>query len=301
MRPPVQEQKSIYQVTWIGMIVNISLAGIKFMVGWLVGSLALVADAIHSLSDLATDGLVLLGVKIGSKPADASHPFGHGKFETLMTLLIASVLIAAGLGIIWQAVLRFQSESGPPAGIWILLVAVLSVLLKEGSYQMTRLVAKKTGSMMLMANAWHHRTDALSSLAVLFGALAIMLGWPYGDQAAGMVVGLMVAYTGGEIAVKSMNELGEAGVDQKTREQIERILRAQPGVASWHRLRARRVGREINMDIHILVAPQLTIVEGHRIAQQVENVIREQIGAFVNIVVHIEPNLPEEIQEQDQY
>jgi cation diffusion facilitator family transporter len=294
-----QEQKNIYRVTWLGMAVNISLFVIKLIVGSWVGSLALIADALHSLSDLATDILVLLGVKIGSRPADATHPFGHGKIETIFTFGIATLLIGGGVGIVWQAVQRFAMTANTPAGTWILVVACFSVILKEGLYQVTSQVAKKTKSAMLQANAWHQRTDALSSLAVLFGAVAIMLGWPYGDQAASLVVGLMIAYAGGGIAIKSLNELGEASVDQETREQFEKILRAQPGIDSWHRLRARRVGREIHMDIHILVEAQLTVVEGHRIAQQVEDAIQNQVGKAVSIVVHIEPNLPEEKNEPD--
>lgn len=294
-----EDNKAIFHITVWGLAVNVLLTILKAVIGLAAGSLALLADAMHSLSDIATDGMVFLGVKLGGRPADANHPFGHGKIETMFALAISTLLIAGGVGIVWRVILALTRPVTAPPGLPVLIAAVLSVLLKEILYHLTVRVARKTGSIILRANAWHHRTDAFSSIVVLAGAGAILLGWPYGDQAAGMAVGIMVTYSGGKIGFDSLRELGEAGVDDETHGRLKEILENQPDIAAWHRLRARRVGREIYMDVHVLVDPALTVVAGHRIAQTVEDAIWKGLNKSVNVIVHIEPNLPEEKKEKD--
>ncbi len=295
------QNAAIRQITLLGAAVNIVLAIIKAAVGLSVGSLALVADAIHSFSDLATDAVVLIGVKLGSRPPDSTHPFGHGKLETLTSLIIAGVLIGSGVGIVLKAVHAFSLTPAAKTGWMILGPALLSVILKEWLFRRTMTVARKTNSTILYANAWHHRTDSLSSVAVLIGAGTIIFGWGYGDQAAGLVVGLMIIYAGIKIIGQSLIELGEGGVDRETKGQLANILSKQKGVSSWHRLRARRVGREIVMDVHVLVDPKLSVVAGHKISKKVEFAIRSHLDRPVNVVVHIEPDLPIERKEKGDF
>jgi cation diffusion facilitator family transporter len=292
------QNASIRQITLVGAAVNLALAVIKAAVGLLVGSLALVADAIHSFSDLATDAVVLIGVKLGSRPPDSNHPFGHGKFETLASLIIAGVLIGSGVGIVLKAVHAFSLTPAAKTGWMILGPALLSVILKEWLFRRTMAVSKKTNSTILYANAWHHRADSLSSVVVLIGAGAIIFGWGYGDQAAGLVVGLMIIYAGIKIIGQSVIELGEGGVDRETKERLANILSKQNGVSSWHRLRARSVGREIVMDVHVLVDPKLSVVAGHKISKKVEFALRSHLDRPVNVIVHIEPDLPSERKEK---
>ncbi len=290
---------AIRRVTLLGSAINLGLTAVKLSVGLLVGSLALVADALHSLSDLASDVIVLIGVKFGSRPPDATHPFGHGKIETLATLVMGGLLVTGGVLIILKSGGRLSGASLLPPGWPVMVVALISIVSKEWIYRRTLRVSRRTNSAMLLANAWHHRSDALSSVVVLLGAGSLLLGWRYGDAAAGLVVGLMVVYAGGKIAANCVRELGEAGVDHGTQTHLAEIVKNQPGVAAWHRLRARRAGREILMDVHILVDPAISVTEGHQISKQVEAAIAAQMGSRVNVTVHIEPNLPEEQDGQD--
>lgn len=288
-------QKEINQVTILGTIINLLLSIVKGLFGWLTGSVALVADALHSVSDLITDVIVLAGTMLGAKPADKTHPFGHGKLETMSTILIAAVLIIAGILLMLEAVEQLDKPLVYSNAKWIILsIAAFSVLMKEWLFRRTMMIAKKTASTALVANAWHHRSDALSSIAVLLGAVALACGWPYGDQSAGILVGLMVSYAGLKILLKAINELGEASIDQQTKNKIVSILGHLPDVASFHRLRTRRSGHIILMDVHILVEPGLTVIEGHDISKQVEQALAKGLNTPIDITVHIEPDIPSE-------
>ncbi len=294
-----QDDGRIRRVTWAGLWTNLGLAAVKVAVGLLAGSLALVADGFHSLSDMATDVAVILGVHFGGKEADAKHPYGHGRIETFSAAFIALALVAVGIGMIYKAGLDIAKmhlpgeEAVVTMPTAVMAVALLSVVAKELIYQWTRRIAVKTHSTALYANAWHHRSDALSSVAVLIGAATVKLGYPHGDQLAAMSVGLMIVLVAVRIIGDCFNELSERAVDRQTLRQIENVIQSDERIRQWHRLRTRSVGREIFIDLHILVDPQLNIAQAHCIADALERNLHEQILRPINVIVHVEPDLPE--------
>ena len=292
------DNAAIRRVTYIGMVGNILLSGLKVAVGLLAGSMGLVADGIHSLSDCLTDVAVILGVHLGSKKPDPEHPYGHGRLETFSTAFIAIILIGVGGGMIYHASLaiaRMHREEMETVTIssFVIGIALLSVVLKEALYQWTRRVAVQTHSTALYANAWHHRSDALSSVAVVIGALAVKFGYPHGDQLAAIAVGLMIILVGVKVFGGCLHELSERAADEQTVEKITSILESESRIRQWHRLRTRSVGREIFIDLHILVDPELNITEAHEISDTLERDLHQQITRPVNVIVHVEPDLPE--------
>lgn len=292
------ENVSIRRVTYLGMGGNVILAVLKMVVGVLSGSIALVADGVHSLSDCLTDIAVIFGVYLGSKEPDPEHPYGHGRLETFSTAFIAIVLIVIGGGMIYTASMKIARANDDAQAVVtissaVIWVAMLSVFLKELLYQWTRKVAVKTRSTALYANAWHHRSDALSSIAVMAGVIAVKFGYPYGDQLAAMAVGIMVILVGAKVLGGCLHEFSERAVDLQTVHQIESILQSEGPIRNWHRLRTRSVGREIFVDLHILVDPELTITQAHEISDILERDLHEQLTRPVNVIVHIEPDLPQ--------
>lgn len=288
--------KGIQQVTYVGMAVNISLSVVKIIVGLAVGSIALLADGFHSLSDLATDIAVLVGVYFGSKKPDHEHPYGHGRIETFSAAFVALILILIGCAMIYKAGMEIARTSNAEMvltafGPAVIGVSLLSVLSKELVYRWTRNVAIKTHSAALYANAWHHRSDALSSVAVLVGAVAVMLGYSYGDRIAAIGVGVMIVMVGVKVINGCLNELTERSVDKKTVEKIESVIASENRILGWHKLRTRSVGREIFIDLHILVDSGLTVIESHGIADSLERSLHDQIVQPVNVMVHVEPKL----------
>jgi len=294
-----QDDSRIRRITWIGMWVNLGLTIVKIAVGLLTGSLALVADGFHSLSDIATDIAVIFGVYFGGKEPDVEHPYGHGRIETFSAAFVAFILIMVGAGMIYKAGLEIAKlhawgvqpiATMSTAVIW---VALLSIVVKELLYQWTQRVAVKTHSTALYANAWHHRSDALSSVAVLAGAIAVKLGYPHGDQLGAIAVGLLIILVAVRIIGGCLHEFAERAVDRETLTQIENILQADKRIRQWHQLRTRGAGREIFIDLHILVDPMLNIAEAHQIAETLETNLHEQIARPVNVIVHVEPDTPE--------
>jgi len=285
--------KQIRFVTKLGILGNIVLSIVKVGVGLLVGSIALVADGIHSLSDMATDFAVLLGVYFGSRQPDERHPYGHGRIETFAAAFIALVLTAGGAAMIYYAAVDIAKGSVRVARAAVLAVAIISIISKELLYRLTKRVAIKSHSSALYANAWHHRSDALSSIAVLIGFVSLKFGFGYGDQIAAVAVGLMIILVGARVAGDCVRELTESAVDSGTIEHIKDIINASPSIRQWHKLRSRMVGREVFLDLHILVDPELDVASAHEIAEGLENALHEQISRPVNITVHIEPDMPE--------
>lgn len=288
----------IRRVTIIGMGINITLTLLKVVVGFMVGSLSLLADGVHSLSDFATDIALLVGVYFGSKKPDEKHPFGHGRLETFSAVFVAAVLIGVGAWLIFEGakgIVEMHREGAPKAQISssVIWIALLSVALKEYLYRITRNVAARTHSSATYANAWHHRSDALSSVAVVIGAVAVKLGYPHGDQLGAIAVGLMIMLVGAKIVGDCLSEIAEGAVDEETLCQIKKVIGDQKEVRQWHHLRTRNVGREVFLDVHILVDPTLNITEAHEITETVETNLHEQIARPVNVVVHVEPDLPE--------
>ena len=291
------DNMQIRSVTYLGLYTNIILAATKIAVGTFACSVALVADGIHSISDMATDVAVLLGIYYGSKKPDSKHPYGHGRIETFAAAIISTVLVIVGGLMIQRASLRIASENVagsemPVMGQAVLWVALASVLSKELVYRLTRKVAIKTDSVALYANAWHHRSDALSSIAVVAGFVAMKFGFYHGDNIAAIAVGLMIILVGVKVFGKCLEELSERAVDSRTIEQIEQIIASETRIKSWHKLRTRSVGREIFFDLHILVDPALNVADAHGIADALERSMHRQILRPINVMIHVEPDYP---------
>jgi cation diffusion facilitator family transporter len=287
------EGQQMRSITYIGMAANVALSGLKIVIGSLAGSLALIADGIHSLSDLATDVVVLLGQCLGSKKPDQSHPYGHGRAETFSAGIIALVLTIVGATMVYYATIAIAKDKVTVPRIEVLAAALVSITAKEWLYRATRKIATRSHSPVLYANAWHHRSDALSSVAVAVGFISSEFGFGHGDQVAAIAVGLMIIWVGVRVIGESLRELTEGAVDEDTIEHIKRIINANEQIRRWHKLRTRTVGREVFLDLHILVDPHLSIAAAHEISESLENALDEQIARPVNITVHIEPDIPE--------
>ena len=284
--------KKIRFVTNLSIVGNIVLSAVKVGVGLFSGSMALVNDGIHSLSDMTTDIAVLLGIHFGSKQPDESHPYGHGRIETFSAGFIGIVLAGIGAAMIYRAAVSIVAGKYRSLGFIVLFVPLISIIVKEFLYIITRKVAVQSHSPSLYANAWHHRSDALSSVAVVIGFVSLRLGFKYGDQIAAVAVGLMIILVGAKVIGDCLRELTESAVDSDTIEHIKHIISADSSIRQWHKLRTRTVGREVFLDLHILVAPDLNIAAAHEIAESLENALQEQIARPVNITVHIEPDIP---------
>jgi len=259
----------------------------------MTGSLSLLADAIHSVSDMLTDIAVLLGLYFGSKKPDSSHQYGHGKLETLAAGAIALGLLGVGLGMIYYAALDMARDTVNRPRNLVLVTAIGAIAVKEIVYRVTKAVAMKYHCPAALANAWHDRADALSSVAVVAGVVAQRFGFDHGDQVAAIGIGIMVVVVAIKLAGDCLGELVEKAVDDQTIKQIQDIIDANPSVRQWHNLRTRTVGREVFLDLHILVDPDLNVTGAHEIAERLEKALDEQIMRPVNITVHIEPDTPE--------
>jgi len=286
------DSKAIKSVTNLSIVINIILTAAKIVIGFLAGSMAVVSDGIHSLSDMVTDVAVIFGVQFGSKEPDSEHPYGHGRIETFAGSFVAVALVIVGIGMICYAVIGVAKGNiiVPTAGMFI--VTITSIVSKEWLYQITKKVAVRTHSSATYANAWHHRSDAFSSVAVLIGIVALKFGFKYGDQIAAIVVGLMIIWVGVSVVRDCLHELIEGSVDTEVVEHIQNIIKTNSQVRQWHKLRTRTVGRELFLDMHILVDPDLSIAAAHEIAESLEKAMHEQMTRPVNITVHVEPDLP---------
>jgi cation diffusion facilitator family transporter len=282
------------RITLIGMIGNVLLLGLKLVFGFLSGSAGLIADGIHSGSDMATDLAVLGGMHLGRRAADDDHPYGHGRFETLAGGIVAAILILVGAFIAWEAVVSLYAGHVNYPGLPILFIAAVSIIAKEWLYRRTILVAREVDSAALHANAWHHRSDALSSIAVLAGGIGALAGWGQADHFAGLIVGLMVIAAGGRTLFVVLHELTEGGVSRDEVSKIELALESVEGTREWHDLRTRRVGRETFIDLHVLVDPGLSIVDAHRISSDVEKALHRACNRPANVTVHVEPDVEEQ-------
>jgi cation diffusion facilitator family transporter len=284
--------KQIRSVTKLSIVGNLVLSIVKVAVGVPAGSIALFADGIHSVSDMATDFAVLLGIYFGSKQPDERHPYGHGRIETFATAFIGTVLAAVGAGIIIRAAVDIADGKLVRPRLVVLIVPLISIVIKELLYRVTRRVAVRSHSTALYANAWHHRSDALSSVAVVAGFLALRFGFSYGDQLAAVAVGLMIVLVAARVIGDCVREFTETAIDEKTIEDIKQIVDGNEQIRQWHRLRTRSVGREVFLDLHILVDPELNVAAAHEISESLESTLHEQIPRPVNIIVHVEPDLP---------
>jgi cation diffusion facilitator family transporter len=281
-------------VTYLSIFANIFiLVPVKFVVGFMAGSLSLVADAIHSVTDMLTDFAVLLGLHFGSKKPDLDHPYGHGKLETLSAAAIAVGLLAVGLGMVYYAAHDIAKGNIKHPHNLVLAAAVLAIAVKEIVYRVTKAVAIKYHCPAALANAWHDRADALSSVAVVIGVITQKFGFDYGDQVAAIVVGIMVSLVAAGIFKNCLAELTEQAVDKATIDDIKNVIKADNQIRQYHHLRTRAVGREIFLDLHILVDPNLNISAAHEISERLETALHNQLTRPVNIVIHVEPDIPQ--------
>ena len=292
----MNREREIYKVTLVGSVGNAILLTFKFVAGIAGNSSAMIADAVHSLSDFVTDILVLVFVSISAKPQDQSHDYGHGKFETIASFLIALALMAAAMGIVVSGTMKFLSwldgnELKTPG--WIALwAALLSIAIKELLYQYTMHRARKLDSQVMVANAWHHRSDALSSIGAAIGiGLAIWLGqrWTVLDPLASIVVGLMLVKVAYELLKTSMGELTECSLPEETENEIMEIILSFNDVGQLHNLRTRRIGNRIAIEAHVRMDGQLPLYVVHERATTIEQKLKERFGPTTHVSLHMEP------------
>ena len=282
--------QDIRKVTLVGAVVDLVLGVAKIIVGVIASSQALIADGIHSLSDLATDFLVLFAAKHAHREADDEHPYGHGRIETVATVVLGVSLVAVAVGISYDAIRRLMAPELLLHPGWLaLLVALISVLSKELIYQYTARAARRLRSKMLRANAWHSRTDAISSIIVVIGVIVTMLGYPSFDALAAVAVALMVAKIGWDLLWKSLQELIDTALDPERVEAIRETIMAVDGVRTCHMLRTRHSGSDALVDVHILVDPALSVSEGHQIGEAVRWRLIKTIDDVSDVTVHIDP------------
>jgi cation diffusion facilitator family transporter len=282
--------QEIRKVTLVGAVVDLVLGVAKIIVGVIASSQALIADGIHSLSDLATDFLVLFAAKHAHREADDEHPYGHGRIETVATVVLGVSLVAVAVGISYDAIRRLMAPELLLHPGWLaLLVALISVLSKELIYQYTVRAARRLRSKMLRANAWHSRTDAISSIIVVIGVIVTMLGYPTFDALAAVAVALMVAKIGWDLLWKSLQELIDTALDPERVEAIRETIMAVDGVRTCHMLRTRHSGSDALVDVHILVDPALSVSEGHQIGEAVRWRLIKTIDDVSDVTVHIDP------------
>lgn len=292
-------EKKIYQVTLVGTAVNVVLVLLKFFAGIIGRSSAMVADAVHSLSDFLSDIIVLIFIKIAGKPRDESHSYGHGKFETLATLIIGVFLGVAGLGLMIngiESVIRsLKGEQLPRPEMIALVIAVVSIVSKEILYHYTVRVGKSVGSQAVIANAWHHRSDAISSVGTLAGiAGAMFLGerWRILDPIAAIIVSLLIIKSAYDIIKPTINELLEASLPQDEEKKILSLVTAIPGIINVHNLRTRRIGNGIAVDLHAKMDGNQSLSDAHAKATAAENAIKSEFGKNSIINIHMEPYSP---------
>jgi len=285
------------RVTLIGAVLDLVLGVVKIVVGVTAYSQALIADGVHSLSDLMTDGLVLYAAKHASREADAEHPYGHARIETVATVVLGVALIVVAIGISADAVQRlFAPDSLLMPGKWALVIAVISIVSKEAIYHYTMFVANKLRSNMLRANAWHSRSDAISSVIVVIGIVGSMLGLTYLDAIAAVGVALMVAKIGWDLVWHSMRELMDTGLEGDRISEIQNTINAIDGVQTLHMLRSRMMGADALIDVHIQVADDLSVSEGHYISATVSKCLIRDFEEIREVMVHIDPEDDENVQ-----
>jgi cation diffusion facilitator family transporter len=289
-------RKEIRKITLIGAGVNIILTAIKIVAGVLGRSAAMIADGVHSLSDLLSDIVVLVFTHISSKGRDRDHSFGHGKFETLATLIVSLILVVVGgklmAGGVQKIVDILNGEAIPVPGHIALWAALASVLAKEILYIATARVGKKVNSPVVIANAWHHRSDALSSIGALAGiGGAILLGekWTILDPIASCCISIAIIVVAVKMALPSLSELLETSLPEAIEEDIKKTAAAVPGVEDIHNLQTRRNGISFIIDAHVVVDPTISVVQAHDIATAVEDALRAKYGTETQISIHIEP------------
>jgi cation diffusion facilitator family transporter len=277
------------RITWVSVGVNVLLTAMQVAVGLLAHSVSLVADAMHTLSDVIADAFVLYANRKGAEVADAEHPYGHGRIETAASLALGLLLAATGSGILISAASRLQDlGSLPPVGVAAMWAAIATLLAKEGLFRYLLGVAERLRSPMLVANAWHARADALSSLVVAAGVGGSLLGFPFADAAAAIIVGGMIVKAGVGFAWEAMRELIDTGLAAEEVARIKATIAATPGVVDLHELRTRRMAHQVLVDAHIQVDGRISVSEGHRIAETARSRVLKDHPEVLDVLVHVD-------------
>lgn len=291
-----EREKAIYQVTWAGSFVNFLLVVFKFIAGILGHSAAMIADAVHSLSDFATDIVVLIFTRISNKPQDKSHDYGHGKYETLATAIIGIVLFAVGASICWNGLRAIQTvwQGGrlPVPGMLAFAGAIISIVSKELIYRYTIHVGRKINSSAVIANAWHHRSDAFSSIGTAMGiggAIALGESWSVLDPMAAVIVSFFIMKVSVQLLKPCVDELTEKSLPDEIEKEICLIAENTPGVSAIHNLRTRRIGNHYAIEMHVRMDGHLTLYEAHAKASVIENKLKEKYGNETHVGIHVEP------------
>lgn len=287
---------AIYRITWVGFAVNLVLAAGKLAAGVAGRSGAMVADSVHSFSDLITDVVVLVFAKISAKPKDTTHDFGHGKYETLATVIISLFLAFVGLGILRDSVRSIvwavRGDVLPQPGMIALIAAVVSIVAKELLYQYTIRAGRRWESPSVVANAWHHRSDALSSLGTLIGiGCALFLGekWRVADPIAALVVSVFILKIAYDLIRTGLGELLERSLPEEVEREILALVQGSPEVREPHNLRTRRIGAAIAIDLHVRVDGKMDVAHSHTLTEEIERRLRERFGENTVISIHVEP------------
>jgi len=292
----MERSREIYKVTLVGSVVNVVLLLFKFIAGIWGHSAAMVADAVHSLSDFMTDVGVLVFVRISGKPKDKTHDYGHGKYETLAMTMIGIALLAVSIGIFYSGTTKIISwtngETLEAPGLLALWAALLSIVLKEGVYRYSMVKARELNSQAVEANAWHHRSDALSSAGTAVGiGGAIFLGqcWTVLDPVASVIVGIFIVKVSVDLLRKGIGDLLEQSLPDTVEEEILNLVASLPGDVRPHDLRTRRLGNHYAIELHILMDGDITLREAHDKASEVEDLLRNHYGEETHVAVHVEP------------
>lgn len=289
-------EKEVYRVTLAGSAINAGLVLFKLVAGFLGNSAAMIADGVHSLSDFLTDIVVIVFVRISNKPQDKDHDYGHGKYETLATALIGMALFAVGIYILISGALKiFMVLSGhelESPGMLAWVAALVSIALKEWAYQFTVKTGKRIGSHIVVANAWHHRSDALSSIGAAVGiGFAILLGhqWVVLDPIAAVVVSFFIMHTAYQLIRQALDELLEKSLPDDVENEIVAVVENDPVVSEVHHLRTRRIGNNIAIEMHVRMPGNISLYESHCHATEIEKRLRSKFGSSTHIGLHVEP------------
>ena len=292
---PELRQSAAVRITLIGALLDLTLGILKILAGLMANSVALVSDGIHSLSDLLTDGFVLLMARISHQAPDKSHPYGHGRFETLGTMAISIALFMVAGAIFYDSIRRLGDEELLVAPGWLaFVITLISIASKEWIYQWTRRVAKRINSSMLLANAWHSRTDALSSVVVLVGLAGVWLGYPWMDLVAAMLVALMIARIAWTLIADSLKELVDTAMPEEEVEHIRSHILEHRGIKGVHDLRSRMHGSQVLLDIHVQVDSRISVSEGHYLGDHISQSLKKSFPQVSDIVIHIDPELDDD-------
>ena len=277
------------RITWVSVAVNIVLTAMQLVVGFVAHSQSLIADAMHTLSDIVSDAFVLFANRKGAEAADEDHPYGHGRFETAASLVLGLLLAGTGAGILIAAAGRLQDiGSAPPVGVAAMWAAIFTLAAKEGLFRYMLAKAERLRSPMLVANAWHARADALSSLVVAAGIAGALIGFNFADAVAAIIVGAMIVRAGFKFAWAAIRELIDTGLSAEEVDAIRHTIASTSGVLSMHELRTRRMAHQVLVDAHVQVNPRISVSEGHRVAESARRRVLDLHPEVLDVLVHVD-------------